>query len=667
MCGICGFTQATENSLPTLKAMCDIMAHRGPDGEGQYIDAESGIALGHRRLSLIDLEGGNQPMVRATGDHESAVTSPALHNDGTPCGTPEQAAAIGKFAIVFNGEIYNYRDLRAELESAGWQFKTNSDTEVLLTGYLAWGEDVLDRLRGMFAFAIWNRETRELFCARDFFGIKPFYYTQAGGQFIFASEIKCILEHPAYHRELNREALEQYLCFQFSALPETFFKGIFKLAPGHCMTVAADGTTTTRRYWRPEYHFDQQRSREDTVEAIDAAMRDSVRYHNVADVEVGSFLSSGIDSSYMAACLAKENPDIKTFTVGFECYKNAAANNQQGAGGKTMRDEISWAEELADELNIANKSKHIGEEEYWESLPRVQWHMDEPSADPSAVALYFVDQIAATQVKAVLSGEGADEFFGGYRIYQTPFSNAKLSWAPKGLLRGASGAMRKLGIRGANYLERASETAEDWYYTNANGVAFTDAERKKLLRGGCDAPKPQDLTAPVYAEVADLDETTRMQYVDLYFWLVGDILLKTDKMSMAHSLESRVPFLDRRVFDVSATIPTPLKANEQQTKITLREAAERAIPKDWAQKEKLGFPVPVVNWLREEKYYDQVKEWFTGDIAKEFFNTDELVRLLDEHKAGADRSRKIWIVYMFLMWYKIYFVDKTVPEKPAAR
>ncbi len=667
MCGICGFTQATESSLPTLKAMCDVMAHRGPDGEGQYIDAESGIALGHRRLSLIDLANGNQPMVRATGEHAAAITSPALHLDGTPCGTLEQAAAQGQFAIVFNGEIYNYRDLRAELEAAGWAFQTNSDTEVLLTGYLAWGEGVLDRLRGMFAFAIWNRETRELFCARDFFGIKPFYYTQQNGQFIFASEIKCILEHPAYTRELNREALEQYLCFQFSALPETFFKGVFKLAPAHCMTVHADGTITTRRYWRPEYHFDNQRSRQDTVEAIDEAMRDSVRYHNVADVEVGSFLSSGIDSSYMAACLAKENPDIKTFTVGFECYKDAAANNVEGAGGKTMRDEISWARELADDLHIANTSKYIGEAEYWESLPRVQWHMDEPSADPSAVALYFVDQIAATQVKAVLSGEGADEFFGGYRIYQTPFSNAKLSWAPKGLLRGASGAMRKLGIRGANYLERASETPEDWYYTNANGVAFTVEERAHLLKGGCNAVTPQQLTAPVYAEVKDLDETTRMQYVDLDFWLVGDMVLKTDKMSMAHSLESRVPFLDRRVFDVSATIPTPLKANESQTKLTLREASERAIPKDWAQKEKLGFPVPVVNWLREDRYYNQVKEWFTGDIAREFFNTDELVRLLDEHKAGADRSRKIWIVYMFLMWYKIYFVDKTVPEKPKAR
>ena len=660
MCGICGFTGAVEADLPILKAMCDVMAHRGPDGEGQYTD--DGIALGHRRLSLIDLEGGNQPMVRATGDHASAVTSPALMPDGAPCASPEAAAAKGDYAIVFNGEIYNYRDLRAELEAEGWEFQTSSDTEVLLTGYLAWGEGVLDRLRGMFAFAIWNRASRELFCARDFFGIKPLYYTvqqgAAGPQLIFASEIKCILEHPAYERALNEDALEQYLCFQFSALDETFFKGIFKLPPAHCMTVRADGSLEMRRYWRPEYTFDEGRSREDTVEAIDAAMRESVRYHNVADVEVGSFLSSGIDSSYMAACLAKENPAIKTFTVGFAEYEGE-------------RDEISWARELADELGIANSSKHIGEEEYWASLPRVQWHMDEPSADPSAVALYFVDQIAAEQVKAVLSGEGADEFFGGYRIYQTPFANAKLSWAPKGLLKGASKAARALGVRGANYLERASETPEDWYYTNANGVAFSPEERERLRAGkraeGSARPAaPQELIAPAYAEVAGLDDTTRMQYVDLFFWLVGDILLKTDKMSMAHSLESRVPFLDKRVFEVSATIPTRLKANGEQTKLTLREAAERAIPKDWAQKEKLGFPVPVVSWLRQDRYYDEIKAWFTGDIAERFFDTGELVRLLDEHKAGADRSRKIWIVYMFLMWYKIYFVDQKAPEKPAA-
>ena len=659
MCGICGFTGAVEADLPILKAMCDVMAHRGPDGEGQYTD--DGIALGHRRLSLIDLEGGNQPMVRATGEHEARVTSPAL-GGGTSVAGAEAAAAKGDFAIVFNGEIYNYQDLRADLEAEGWAFQTHSDTEVLLTGYLAWGEAVLDRLRGMFAFAIWNRATRELFCARDFFGIKPFYYTLADGprgpQFVFASEIKCILEHPAYERALNEEALEQYLCFQFSALPETFFKGIFKLEPAHCLTVRADGTMTTRRYWRPTYDFDEDRNREDTVEAIEAAMRESVRYHNVADVEVGSFLSSGIDSSYMAACLAKENPDIKTFTVGFAEYEGE-------------RDEISWARELADELHIENNSKHIGEEEYWESLPRVQWHMDEPSADPSAVALYFVDQEAAKKVKAVLSGEGADEFFGGYRIYQTPFANQKLAWAPKGLLRGASKAARALGVRGANYLERASETPEDWYYTNANGVAFSPEERERLRAGkradgAARVPTPQELIAPAYAEVAGLDDTTRMQYVDLFFWLVGDILLKTDKMSMAHSLESRVPFLDKRVFEVSATIPTRLKANGEQTKLALREAAERAIPKDWAQKEKLGFPVPMVNWLRQDRYYEQVKEQFTSELAARFFDTDELVRLLDEHKAGADRSRKIWIVSMFLLWYRIYFVDRTVPEKPAA-
>lgn len=650
MCGICGFTGATEAQAPILKAMCDAMAHRGPDGEGQYLD--DGIALGHRRLSLIDLENGNQPMVRTTGNKAAAISSPAATINGS-ASTCER----GDFAIVFNGEIYNYQDLRAELELDGWEFHTHSDTETLLVAYLAWGEDVLDRLRGMFAFAIWDRAKRELFCARDFFGIKPFYYTVQNNQFIFASEIKCILEHPTYERELNEEALEQYLCFQFSALDETFFKGIFKLPPAHCMTVHADGSTEIRRYWQPTYNFNESRSRTATVDAIDEAIRESVRYHNVADVEVGSFLSSGIDSSYMAACLAKENPDIKTFTVGFAEYEGE-------------RDEITWARELADELHIANSSKHISEAEYWEVLPRVQWHMDEPSADPSAVALYFVDQEAAKQVKAVLSGEGADEFFGGYRIYQTPFANQKLSWAPKGLLRGASKAARALGVRGANYLERASETPEDWYYTNANGVAFSPNERDRLRVGkrtnaSINIPTPQELTAPAYAEVAGLDETTRMQYVDLYFWLVGDILLKTDKMSMAHSLESRVPFLDKQVFDVSRTIPTPLKADGEQTKITLREAAERAIPKDWAQKEKLGFPVPVVNWLRQDRYYNEIKSWFTGDIANRFFNTDELITLLDEHKAGADRSRKIWIIYMFLMWYKIYFVDKAAPEKPA--
>ena len=653
MCGICGFTKADEGDRGVLSAMCAVMSHRGPDGEGLYV--ADGVALGHRRLALIDLEGGSQPMVRATGQRSAAIWSPARTASGAPCADAGGAAARGDYAIVFNGEIYNYRDLRAELAADGWEFATDSDTEVLLVGYLAWGEAVLDRLRGMFAFAIWNRATRELFCARDFFGIKPFYYTQQQGHFIFASEIKSILEHPAYTRRLNEDALAQYLCFQFSALPETFFKGVFKLLPGHCLRVHADGTISERRYWRPTYAIDHDRSEADAVDAIDAALRESVRYHNVADVEVGSFLSSGIDSSYLAACLAEENSAIHTFTVGFSLYKG-------------NRDEVSWAKELADQLGIANASKHISQDEYWNAVARVQWHMDEPSADPSAVSLYFVDWLAAQQVKAVLSGEGADELFGGYCVYQAPLASRRLAWAPSGLLRAASRAARALGVRGANYLERASGPVEDWYYTNANDVSFSAAERDRLLRRPPAVPDSQQIVAPAYAEVADLDEVTRMQRVDMAFWLAGDILLKTDKMAMAHSLESRVPFLDKKVFELASTLPVSQKVSPDQTKIALREAAERAIPHDWAQKRKLGFPTPIAAWLREKPFYQRVRHAFTSPAAFEFFDVSLLLKLLDDHKAGAaDNSRKIWIVYAFLEWYRIFFIDDRVPEAPSIR
>ena len=690
MCGICGFTAANESAEDhaVLKAMCDAMAHRGPDGEGRYI--ADGIALGHRRLSLVDLQSGGQPMVRAGKGKQADVWSPAIafdhvrgeaariaRDDAVPRAAVQRR---GRWSIVFNGEIYNYRELRNELMALGYEFATGSDTEVLLVGYIAWSEEALLRLRGMFAFAIYDAETRELFCARDFFGIKPFYYTVQDGAFIFASEVKSILEHPAYERELNEQALAQYLCFQFSALHDTFFKGVYKLPPGHCMRVRLDGSMAIDRYWKPGYAFDENLSAQRAADAIEEIMRDSVAYHNIADVEVGSFLSSGIDSSYLAALLARENPDIKTFTVGFSEY----------AGD---RDEVSWARELACLLDVENDSKHISREEFLDALPLVQWHMDEPSADPSAVALYFVDQLAARRVKAVLSGEGADEFFGGYRVYQAPLASSHVSGIPKPLLRAGSKVLRAAGRRGANYLERASEQVEDWYYTNANGVAFSPAERNHILSadvlnrlgqarwpGGMQAaiglhphgeetasivgiPDPQQLTAPLYAEVAEFDQVTRMQYVDLWFWLVGDILLKTDKMSMAHSLESRVPFLDREVFEVSASIPPSLKLNEAQTKIALRESAERTIPHSWAQKEKLGFPVPLAAWLRDEFLFEPVRREFESDEAARFFDVDELLRLLEEHRGGiADNSRRIWIVYSFLMWYRIFFIERTRPE-----
>ena len=706
MCGICGFTGALDGAADraTLKAMCDAMAHRGPDGEGRYI--ADGIALGHRRLSLIDLAGGGQPMVRATGGLEAGVSSPAVvfdhvrgeaaaHGDDA---RPPASCERGRWSIVFNGEIYNYRELRSELQEQGYVFTTGSDTEVLLVGFIAWSQAVLQRLRGMFAFAIYDAQTHELFCARDPFGIKPFYYAlvnpsaarassagSPGAQFIFASEIKSILEHPAYTRELNEEALSQYLCFQFSALSETFFKGVFKLAQGHCLRVSRDGSVEIERYWRPEFRADGLRSAQETVDAVEGAVRDSVRFHNVADVEVGSFLSSGIDSSYLAACLARENPGIKTFTVGFAQYTGE-------------RDEVNWARELAGELGVKNDAHHVSAEEYWDAVPLVQWHMDEPAADPSAVALYFVDKIAARSVKAVLSGEGADELFGGYRIYQAPLANERVGAVPGGVLRMGSKALHALGLRGANYLDRASGGVGQWYYTNANGAAFTPEQRDRVLAqgvrqrlaaarrcpdvrraiglgarrvcapgadeglDGAGALRPQELAAPVYDEAASLDEPTRMQYVDLWFWLVGDILLKTDKMSMAHSLESRVPFLDREVFRVAAGIPTVQKVGRHQTKIALRQAAERSIPRGWAQKEKLGFPVPLAGWLRENRYYERVKREFESDEAARFFDVGELSAILDEHRSGnADHSRRIWIVYSFLVWYRIYFVERRSP------
>ncbi len=634
MCGICGYTAHCEHDEQVIKAMCDVIAHRGPDGEGRSI--LNGAVFGHRRLSLIDLAGGGQPMFR-NAEKDSPVFI---------AGAQVDQERVARYAIVFNGEIYNYQDIRADLEALGYAFSTTSDTEVLLLSYIVWGEEMLNRLRGMFAFAIWDSEAQELFCARDFFGIKPFYYAEnADGHFIFASEAKSILEHPAYTKELNHRALEDYLVFQFPANEETFFKGIYKLAPATFIRVKGGKVVEKKQYWKPKFEPVEGRTLDQLAQEIDDEFRVSVRYHNVADVEVGSFLSSGIDSSYMAACLAKENEDIKTFTVGFDEYSGE-------------RDEISWAQELAEELKVENYSHHITKDEYWEALKKIQYFMDEPSGDPSAVALYFVDKEAAKHVKAVLSGEGADEFFAGYAIYQAPLQSHKASWIPKPLLKAAASGFSSLGIRGANYLRRAAAGPSSWYYTNANGVAFSEEERKRVLKKkDAQNESPLSMVASTYQEAKDrnYDEIQQMQHVDLYFWLVNDILLKTDKMSMAHSLESRVPFLDKGVFEVARHIPTHDKVTVQQTKIPLRKASEAAIPAKWAAKKKLGFPVPIVSWLREDEYANRIRQAFTGEVAQEYFNTEELEHILDEHLAGKDNSRKIWIIYMFLLWHDAYF------------
>lgn len=605
MCGFCGFTGQIATPEEILEKMKNKIIHRGPDSSGSHID--NGIAMGFRRLSFLDLEGGHQPIYNETKD----------------------------MVITFNGEIYNHQEIREELEAKGHVMGSGADTEVLIHGYEEWGEDILQKLRGMFAFVIWDKKNETLFGARDFFGIKPFYYTLANGNFIYGSEIKSILEHPDVKKEVNPVALENYLTFQYSVLEETFFKGIFKLMPAHCFTFKG-GKLDIKRYWEPVFEPDHSKSMDQWVDEIDAAMQDSIQAHKIADVEVGSFLSSGVDSSYVAACFKGD----KTFTVGFD-YQNY--------------NEIDYAKALSEKIKIDNYSHLISEQEYWDSIGKVQYHMDEPLADPSAIALYFVTRTAAQHVKTCMSGEGADEFFGGYNIYREPHDLLPLTRLPRPVRKGLGAMAQKLPkMKGKNYLIRGSKDLQERFIGNA--FMLNEQERERILKHPTGKFHHTQLTKPFYDKVAHLDDVTKMQYIDIHFWLIGDILLKADKMSMAHSLEVRVPFLDRVVFDVARKVPTEYKVTKENTKYAMRQAAHRYLPDMVAEKKKLGFPVPIRVWLREDKYYNIVKEAFHSPAAQEYFKTEEIMKYLDDHKAGkADNSRKIWTVYMFLVWHKQFF------------
>ena len=611
MCGFTGFTNYIKDDGTVLGRMMDRIVHRGPDASGQFVDTD--IALGFRRLSIIDLAEGGQPMFN---EDKSLV-------------------------LVFNGEIYNFKELRAELLEKGHIFANNSDSEVLLHGFEEWGESMVPRLRGMFAFVIFDRRDRSLFAARDMFGIKPFYYTFMGESFIFGSEIKSFLEHPDFKKELNEEALAHYLSFQYSPTEETFFKGVYKLPPAHYFTFK-NGEMKKTRYFKPDFNA-LDGVLEYFADLTDKAVRESVAAHKIADVEVGSFLSSGIDSSYIAEAA---NVD-KTFTVGFESPDGDRYN------------EIHFAKKFADTIGVENISKIITPEEYWGTFPKIQYHMDEPLADPAAIALYFVSQLASKYVKVVMSGEGADELFGGYRIYQEPITLTAYDKLPFGIRRIISKICEHLPQKhGINYLVRRGKTIEERFIGNAS--IFGVKERNALLKSETakKAAAPQVLCAKFYDEVKDKDDITKMQYLDINMWLMGDILLKADKTSMANSLELRVPFLDKKVMELAETIPLNCRVSTKTTKLALRKAAEKTLPKLTAEKDKLGFPVPIRVWLKEDKYYNTVKEEFTGEIADKFFNTEKLVALLDNHRAGkTDNSRKIWTVYTFIIWYKQYFTE----------
>ena len=609
MCGIAGFTgnRPKEEKEILIRQMTDAIRHRGPDGEGFF--CADGIALGHRRLAIIDLVSGDQPL---------------FNEDRT-------------VVLIFNGEIYNFHELRDDLLEKGHVFRTKSDGEVLIHGYEEYGPDYVKKLRGMFAYAIWDTKTKTLFAARDYYGIKPFYYYRDGDVLLFASEIKAFLNHPDFKKEFNEEQLPLYLSCQYSPGEDTFFKGVRKLMPSHYL-IWSEGSLSLTRYYEPQFDIDEQKTESEWVEDIDRIMADSVRAHKISDVEVGSFLSSGVDSSFVASIADVD----KTFTVGYE-------NKQY--------DEAEYAKAFAEGIGVEEHVRYIRPDEYWDAIPTIQYHMDEPLADAAGAALYFLNQEAARYVKVCLSGEGADEFFGGYNVYQEPFAVSWYDKLPRSWRKGLGKLARKHPtMKGANFLIRRSMDLEDRYIGNTN--LMSEAYKQRLLARYPEGQKtPGDLVKPLHPKLEGMDPVTKMQYIDLHTWLIGDILLKADKMSMANSLELRVPFLDKEVFAVASRIPGRYKATPEGTKLVMRKAAARHVPEQVAGKKKLGFPVPIRAWLREERYASVVREAFRTPYAERYFKTDELLKLLDEHLSGKkDNWRQIWCIFVFLVWYKEFFV-----------
>ena len=602
MCGIAGFISPARADAAALAPMLARIAHRGPDGQGTFVEGPA--ALGHCRLAIIDLQGGAQPLYSEDKN----------------------------FVVVFNGEIYNYRELTAELTALGHTFTTRTDTEVLLHGWEQWGRELLPRLRGMFAFALWDRRAQVLFCARDMFGIKPLYYCRcADGTLLFASEIKAFLDHPSFEKQLNTAQLPLYLSCQYSPGRDTFFAGVQKLLPGHFLEFS-EGIVRTTRWVQPAFLPSDTPPAPDELEAV---LRQSAEAHKIADVEVAGFLSGGVDSAYLTA-LARP---ARTYTISY---------------AEPKYDESFPARALARNLGLRNRVRCISPGEFWDAVPAVQYHMDEPMADAAAVALYFLNREAARDVKVVLSGEGADELFGGYNIYRDPFTarwyNRLPPWLRSGL--GAAASLLPPGP-GVNFLVRRGLSLEERYFGPT--ALLTEREKRRLLPGYEGDGDPVCLTESIWDMTEDQDPVTRMQQVDLQLWLAGDILLKADKMSMAHSLELRVPYLDKEVFALAAALPAAAKANARMTKIALRQAAARTLPPAAAARKKLGFPVPVRDWLRQEPYTSRVRAVFSRPAAGEFFNVRLLHTMLNHHLHGGDCWRQIWCVYSFLIWYEQFF------------
>ncbi|MCJ0903807.1 asparagine synthase (glutamine-hydrolyzing) [Rhodococcus sp. ARC_M6] len=631
MCGLLGLLTSggtSDDAVAQVDQAMHCLRHRGPDEHGTWHDDH--LVFGFNRLSIIDIEHSHQPL---------------------RWGPPENPE---RYALTFNGEIYNYLEIRAELaKEHDAKFFTEGDSESIVAAFHYWGEAAVQRLRGMFAFAIWDTETRELFIARDQFGIKPLFIATGPGGTAFGSEKKSLLELTdliGIDTELDPRAIEHYTVLQYVPEPETLHKEIRRLESGCFARVRPGEKLQITRYFTPKFPakpFAPGTEKARYKEIADA-LEDSVAKHMRADVTVGSFLSGGIDSTAIAALAIRHNPNLITFTTGFE---------------RDGYSEIDVAAESAEAIGARHVVKVVSPAEFAAAIPEIVWYLDDPVADPALIPLWFIAKEARKHVKVVLSGEGADELFGGYTIYREPLSLKPFEYLPQGLRRAAGKLSERIpdGTRGKSLLNRGSLTLEERYYGNAR--SFNDAQLRAVLRDFRPEWTHQDVTAPIYAQSRDWDPVARMQHLDLFTWLRGDILVKADKMTMANSLELRVPFLDSEVFDVASRVPLDQKITKDTTKYALRQALEGIVPHHVLHRAKLGFPVPLRHWLRGTELFDwahlQIEESGTDHI----FDKAAVAKMLNDHRAGvSDHSRRLWTVLTFMVWHGIFVEKRIVPQ-----
>jgi len=636
MCGLLAYfstdaERVTDTTVAAVRGAQNCLRHRGPDENEAWWDDQA--VFGFNRLSFIDIEHSHQPMPYADG----------------------------RYRIVFNGEIYNYLELREELRAAGATFATEGDTEAIVAGYHLWGEDVVQRLRGMFAFLIWDTQEKTVFGARDPFGIKPLFTARlADGALVFSSEKKAVLQMlggSAAAGGVDPASLQHYLTLQYVPEPATLHRGIRRIESGTSFTVV-DGELHTSRYFHPTFPIRAVTpdERQPLYDRIAEVLDDSVRMHMRADVTVGSFLSGGIDSTAIAALAKRYNPDLMTFTVGF---------------GREGFSEIDVAAESAAAIGVEHITKVVSPEEFADSIPLVVWYLDDPVADPALVPLYFVAREARKHVKVVLSGEGADELFGGYNIYREPLSLAAFEKLPRGIRRALGALSTKLpdGMRGKDLLRRGAIPLEQRYYGNAR--LFRDDELGFLRSRNPDLSHVT-VTRELYerTRAAGYDDVTAMQYVDLFTWLRGDILVKADKMTMANSLELRVPFLDPEVFRVASTIPVDQRVTKETTKYALRRALEQIVPAHVLNRRKLGFPVPTRHWLAED-LHDWARQVITDSRTDQWLDKQQVLAMLAAHRENqrtgspVDYSRKLWTLLVFMIWHGIFVEERITPDIPA--